>query len=517
MSDLIQYLSNLFDSAQLAPHGVCLLWQPGLIWLHVVSDSIIALAYFSIPIVLSMVVSKRPDFDFGWVLWAFVAFITACGTTHIFGIWTLWFPDYLAEGVVKGVTAIVSILTAIGLWPLLPKVLAMPSPEQLRKANDALKSQIEKREAAVRAMEWEKSERQKAEEELRSLEQHHQIERLVAVTPDAVIVADMEGTIQFANEAATRLFDEGSDGLVGRGLPFPITSAKMQQIDISSLSGQRTGEVRVAACQWCDAPAHLVAIRDITERKRIERLKDEFVSMVSHELRTPLTSIVGALGLLVGKAAGGLPEQASRLLTVALKNSQRLTRLVNDILDINRMECGEVVFQPKYVDIRSVTEQAIEATSGFAESYDVKISFDSSSPTANVFIDPDRTVQVLANLLSNAIKFSPSGGEVVVSIERLRSVVRISIRDWGPGIPDSFKTRVFEKFAQADSSDARQRGGSGLGLSIARHIVTRLGGTVGFEDAPAGGTVFCVDLPYTEDQVASPSLIADPLEMSPAF
>ncbi len=147
MSGFLYDLFNFFDSTQLAPHGVCLLWQPGLIWLHVVSDSLIALAYFSIPIVLSVLVSKRPDFEFGWVLWAFVAFITACGTTHIFGIWTLWFPDYVAEGAVKGLTALVSILTAIGLWPLLPKVLAMPSPEQLRKANEALKSQIERREA----------------------------------------------------------------------------------------------------------------------------------------------------------------------------------------------------------------------------------------------------------------------------------------------------------------------------------------------------------------------------------
>jgi signal transduction histidine kinase len=434
----------------------------------------------------------------------------------VFGIWTLWFPDYITEGAVKGLTAFVSILTAIGLWPLLPKVLAVPSPEQLRKANEALKSQIEEREAAVRAMEWEKSERQKAEESLRSVEQHRQIERLVAVTPDAVIVADMEGIVQFANEAAVGLFDNGPDSFVGRTLPFLITSAKMQQIDISTLYGQRTGEVRVAACEWSDKPARLIVIRDITERKRVERLKDEFVSMVSHELRTPLTSIVGSLGLLVGKLAGTLPEQASRLLTVALKNSQRLTRLINDILDIDKMESGEVVFQSKRVDVHAVTEQAIEATRGFAESYDVKILCDTPSPIADVYADPDRIVQVLANLLSNAIKFSPSGQEVLVSIKDMGSAVRISVRDWGPGIPDSFKPHIFERFAQADPPDTRQRGGSGLGLSIVRHIVDRLGGAVGFEDAPGGGTIFYVDLPYLED-AASPPLIVNRLKVSPAL
>jgi signal transduction histidine kinase len=273
--------------------------------------------------------------------------------------------------------------------------------------------------------------------------------------------------------------------------------------------GQRAGEVRVAACQWGDAPARLVAIRDVTERKRIERLHDEFVSTVSHELRTPLTSIVGSLGLLVGKAAGSLPEQASRLLTIALKNSQRLTRLINDILDINKMEAGDVVFQLRCVDIRAVTEQAIEATRGFAGSYDVEIMFDGASPTANVWADGDRLVQVFANLLSNAIKFSPSGSEVAVAVKDMGDTVRISVRDWGPGIPDGFKSHIFEKFAQADASDARQRGGSGLGLSIVRHIVARLGGLVGFEDAPGGGTIFNVDLPRALSQ-ANPA--ATPIE-----
>jgi signal transduction histidine kinase len=506
MSGFLYDALNFFDSTQLSPHGLCLLWQPGLIWLHVVSDGLIALAYFSIPLVLAVIISKRPDIDFGWVLWAFAVFITACGTTHLFGIWTLWFPDYVAEGGVKGFTALVSILTAIGLWPLLPKILALPSADQLQKANEALKSQIERREAAVCAMEWEKAERQKAEESLRAVEQHRQIERLVTVTPDAVIVVDAGGIVQFANEAAVALFDHASEGLVGRSVPFAVTTAQIQQIEIAARDGQRAGEVRVAACEWCGAPARLVAIRDITERRRIERLHDEFVSTVSHELRTPLTSIVGSLGLLVGKADGSLPESASRLLTIALKNSQRLTRLINDILDISKMESGDVVFQLKCVDVRAVTEQAIEATRGFAESYDVDIRFDGASATASVRADPDRLVQVLANLLSNAIKFSPSGREVAVAVRDMGDAVRITVRDWGPGIPDDFKPHIFEKFAQADASNARQRGGSGLGLSIVRHIATRLGGRVGFYDAPGGGTIFHVDLPHFSNAV-NPSVV----------
>ena len=134
MQDFLNDLVNFFDSTNLAPHGLCLLWRPELISLHVVSDSLIALAYFSIPIALSVFVSKRPDVEFGWVFWAFAIFIMACGTTHVFGIWTLWYPDYVMEGAVKGFTALASVATAIGLWPLLPKALALPSPEQLRRA-----------------------------------------------------------------------------------------------------------------------------------------------------------------------------------------------------------------------------------------------------------------------------------------------------------------------------------------------------------------------------------------------
>ena len=504
MWPLFSDVLHFFDSTQLSPHGVCLLWEPGLIWLHVLSDATIALAYFSIPIVLSAIVSKRPDIDFGWVLWAFVMFITACGATHVLAIWTLWVPDYAAEGAVKALTAIVSILTAIGLWPLLPKILAMPSSEALQRANEGLQRQNDEREAVLRALEEEKSERHKAEEMLRSFQQHREIERLVALTPDAVLVVDADGLVQFANEAAVDLFEGGENGLVGGALPFSLKSGEIPRIEMSARGGQRTGEVRVVDCAWGDAPAHLVVIRDITERKRIERLKDEFVSTVSHELRTPITSIVGSLGLLVGKAAGTLPEQASRLLAIALKNSQRLTQLVNEILDLSKMESGEASFHPEEIDAGEVAEQAIEGMRGFAAGYDVDIRFAKCCATAPTYADPDRLLQVVTNLLSNAIKFSPSGCKVVVAVEIAGPSVRISVRDWGPGIPESFRGQIFAKFAQADASNARQKGGSGLGLNIVKHIVTRLGGAVFFEDAAGGGTVFHVDLPLYHGVVTSP-------------
>jgi signal transduction histidine kinase len=250
------------------------------------------------------------------------------------------------------------------------------------------------------------------------------------------------------------------------------------------------------------------ALRYATERSRLERLKDEFVSTVSHELRTPLTSISGSLGLLMGKAAGNLPKPMARLITIAHTNSQRLVRLVNDILDIEKMQAGRVVFNFSRVEVRLLVTQAIEANRGFAEGYGVQVRLEEGPPGADVRADPDRLLQVVTNLLSNAIKFSPAGAEVVIAIEKGTDMVRLAVRDHGPGIPIDFKPLIFEKFAQAEAGDARQKGGTGLGLSIVKQIVDRLSGEVGFADAPGGGTVFYVQLPCW-DHVAALAIDRD--------
>jgi PAS domain S-box-containing protein len=239
----------------------------------------------------------------------------------------------------------------------------------------------------------------------------------------------------------------------------------------------------------------LSVIVDTSERKRIDRLKDEFVSTVSHELRTPLTSISGSLGLLVGQWSGKLPQMAERLLKIAHTNSQRLVRLINDILDIEKLESNHAVFNLSQVDVHLIVEQAIEDNHGFAESYGVHVRLDTASVDGEVNADPDRLIQVITNLLSNAIKFSPTDDEVLVAVKNSGNIVRISVSDHGSGVPADFKEHIFTKFAQADGTNSRQKGGTGLGLSIVKKIVERLGGKVGFDDAPGGGTIFHVDLP----------------------
>jgi len=252
-----------------------------------------------------------------------------------------------------------------------------------------------------------------------------------------------------------------------------------------------------------DTRGLLRALRYAGERKRLERLKDEFVSTVSHELRTPLTSIAGSLGLLMGNAAGGLSKSAERLLEIAHTNSVRLVRLVNDILDVEKLESGHVVFDLRKIQVRPLVEQTVEAIRGYAEGHRVKVRLEAAVAMDDIRADTDRLSQVLTNLMSNAIKFSPPDGEVVIAIEKETEIdaVRITVRDHGPGIPVDFKSRIFERFAQADATNARRKGGTGLGLSIAKQIIDRLGGEIGFADAPGGGTVFHVELPIWNEMV----------------
>ena len=224
-------------------------------------------------------------------------------------------------------------------------------------------------------------------------------------------------------------------------------------------------------------------------------MKSEFVSTVSHELRTPLTSIAGSLGLLAGGAAGPLPEPAAKLVRIAHGNSQRLVRLVNDILDLAKIEAGRIALDLEPRRLRPLVEDAIEANRGFSERFGVRLELDRASADGIALVDADRLNQVLTNLLSNAVKFSPKDAAVTVAIREHDSRLRISVRDRGPGIPEHFRPSVFSRFAQADASDSRQRGGTGLGLSIAKQIVTSFGGDISFETAPDWGTEFHVDLP----------------------
>lgn len=233
---------------------------------------------------------------------------------------------------------------------------------------------------------------------------------------------------------------------------------------------------------------------DISARLRAEQLKNEFVSTVSHELRTPLTSIRGALSMLESGMAGEMPPSAGPLLGIAHKNTERLVRLINDILDIEKLESGRLQLNTRVLPARALVAQSIEQIAPYAAEFEVALDLHGSDD-ALVDVDPDRFAQVMANLLSNAIKHSPRGGRVDVDVVRRDEGLEVVVRDHGAGIPEDFQPRVFERFAQADASDARLRGGTGLGLAITRSLVEQMGGGIGFTTSAGDGTRFRIWLP----------------------
>lgn len=234
--------------------------------------------------------------------------------------------------------------------------------------------------------------------------------------------------------------------------------------------------------------------RDITERKEIDKIKNEFVSTVSHELRTPLTSLSGAIELVLGGKMGEFSDKIRSLLNMAYNNSIRLTNLINDILDIEKIEAGKMDFEIKTLELMPLVNQAVQLNHQFAQKFNVEIKLMEASPNVFVQVDSDRLTQVLTNLLSNAIKFSLPNSYVEISVFRVNDNVRISVTNYGAEIPQAFKNKIFQKFAQADSSDSRQKGGTGLGLNISKLIIEKMNGQIDFV-SKNNKTTFYFDLP----------------------
>jgi len=240
-------------------------------------------------------------------------------------------------------------------------------------------------------------------------------------------------------------------------------------------------------------------IQDITERKRIEQMKNEFVSAVSHELRTPLTSISGSLGLILNGMLGEVPVRARDMLVIAHKNALRLAHLINDLLDMEKLAAGKLDFYMQPQAVLPIVEQSIESMRGYAENYGVSLVFDAVAGDASVNIDAQRLQQVLTNFLSNAVKFSPEGSRVILRMRVQGRELCLAVTDQGPGISDEFRTRIFQKFSQADASSSRQRGGTGLGLAISKELVERMGGNIGFDSIPGEGATFYACFPLLTD------------------
>ena len=242
-------------------------------------------------------------------------------------------------------------------------------------------------------------------------------------------------------------------------------------------------------------------IEDISERLKVARLKSEFVATVSHELRTPLTSIRGSLGLLNGGALGALPAKVAAMIHIAHQNSERLMLIINDILDIEKIDSGKVELQPTMLGIEMFLREAIVMNTAYAGQYHVNVVLESATPDLEVYADPDRLMQVVTNLFSNAVKFSP-GTTVLVRASPAGEMVRLEVEDAGIGISEEFQKHLFEKFSQADGSAKRHFGGTGLGLAISKALVEQMGGHIGFNSSLGEGTTFFVELPGSPVEAA---------------
>ncbi len=246
-----------------------------------------------------------------------------------------------------------------------------------------------------------------------------------------------------------------------------------------------------------EEPRFVAIVRDISERKKIDKMKNEFISNVSHELRTPLTSISGSLGLINSGNLGELPKKIQSLATIAHRNANRLITLINDILDMDKITSGEVQLHPEKLSLPTLIKQSIENNTSFADQYSVSIR--TKEPIAEVIIDvdPNRFAQIMSNLISNAAKFSAPNDYIEISSSLHDTKVKISVLDSGPGIPEDFQPVIFNKFTQADSSNSKKKGGTGLGLSITKALLTKMHGEISFTSEPGKGSIFSFTLPIT--------------------
>jgi signal transduction histidine kinase len=389
--------------APFLPHGVCFLWDETLLLLHVVSDSLIALSYFSIPVALLVFVRRRKDLAFSWIFCLFATFIVACGTTHIMGVWTIWKPSYWLDGIIKALTATVSLITSVLLWPLIPKAVALPSPAQLEAANQDLQFQIQQRNRDIAERRSLEDQLKKTNEEL--VEQNHRV--------------------QEAN-----------------------------------------------------------------------RLKSEFLANMSHELRTPLNGVIGFAELMHDGKVGPISSNHKEYLSDILGSAKHLLQLINDVLDLSKIEAGKLEFNPAPVNLELVVAEVRDTLRTLAANKRIHVETEVDPVLSEIVGDVRNLKQVLYNYLSNAIKFTPEGGSVALRFKPDRSDrFRIEVSDNGIGIKAEDTARLFVEFQQLDAGSAKKFPGTGLGLALTKKIVEAQGGWVGVRSMPGLGSTFFAVLP----------------------
>lgn len=335
---------------------------------------------------------------------------------------------------------------------------------------------------------------------------------IVESMPIGLIIMDDKGRIELNNPSVERIFAAKIDELQGQniatllGRPDTVTDEEFThdliqktknhalEIEVTNLK-QAVIPIEVSTNEFAtvEGNRHLVLVIDVTERHEVERLKQEFISMVSHELRSPLNSVLGFLEMLPEGIYGDLNQTGKEKVDVAERNVNRLVRLINDLLEIDRTESGRLTMNIEDVSIKMLIERSVDAVKALADKQNIGISV--SERDALVTADGDRLVQVIVNLLSNAIKYSPAGGLIEIDTLIQEGWLEVRVKDEGRGIPEKYRALIFEKFQQVAASDWREKGGTGLGLAISKAIIDQMNGSIGVESEEGKGSVFWFRLP----------------------
>lgn len=337
---------------------------------------------------------------------------------------------------------------------------------------------------------------------------------LVNNLPVPLIFVDSRTIEVFLNEPARALLDIPREGLSNRRVAARLARLAAEEFPVSggfnlasapyediSFEIERDGRTHKVESRWVDDGVLLGRMwlfRDVTKENAAARIKDQLVATVSHELRTPLTAIIGSLGLLQAGAAGSLSEQSVKLVAMARKNGDRLVKIVNDLLDMEKMQSGKMDYDFAPVDLARLIGEIVQQNIPYTQGFGIEMRAEAENGTVMVRADEGRIAQVLTNLISNAAKFSPRGSEVVVKLEQIAEIARISVIDQGRGISSEFRQQLFARFSQERQSAVTGHPGSGLGLAISRSIVEAHGGTIRLDETTTSGSTFLIELPLLQ-------------------
>lgn len=526
------------------PHGHCYYWRSDLLVLHAGSDAVIAIAYFSIPLALAKLWYDRADLGYRWIIKMFAAFIVACGTTHLMGIWNIWNAHYYLEGIIKLITAGISLITAILIWPLLPKVLAIPSPAMLTERNEALHEEMLKRTHAEQqlrslyeslehtvAQRTEELEQAKHALELQIQTSEQVKQRLQSIfesAPNGMIVVARDGTILQANSMAHSIFHYDVGELPGKRVEqlVPKDSRKPHQSNREHYVGSPTKrmmgdrrdlsglcadgktvpvEIGLNPVTGSDEGEVVASIVDVSERrnyeKRIEQRSEalersnrelkEFAFIASHDLREPLRKIISFSRLLLSKDYGNFTGEGETFANYVVDAAERMRELLDSLLSYSRVTSRGGVFV--LTDMNEVVREVLSDLQFTIEESHARFDI---STLDHLTVDPSQMWQLLQNIISNALKYRRPDQPPHIRIygEPVNGDrYRITIEDNGIGFENQYQEQVFEVFKRLHGRDRYP--GTGMGLAICRKIVDRHQGVIRAESKPGEGSRFIIELP----------------------